>query len=98
MPDEFDALLKRARDDASRPRTSDDPEVRCGPLEEYTGPAACWKPDWLCEDTTGCVVGLTIDDSCYVVLYQHDGGWQPGTHIPMMAAQKIAELEAEKVR
>lgn len=59
------------------------------------GAAADWRPNWILEDRDGGVVGLAVDDGCYVVLYQHDGQWRPGTHIPQTVARFIAELETD---
>jgi hypothetical protein len=60
---------------------------------------AQWEPRWRVDVGSGCEVGLTVDDHCYVVLLPHystessePAGWRPGKWIPRAAALKIAEL------
>jgi hypothetical protein len=38
------------------------------------------------------MLGIAIDDHCFIVLYQHGAIWRPGTHVPLAVARKVAEL------
>lgn len=74
-----------------------DREVRSqastGQMEPATAAAAsALEPKWTVDVGSGCEVGLTIDDGCFVVLYPQGGGWKPGSYIPKAAAKKIAAL------
>jgi len=54
---------------------------------------AQWHPRWMVDGEKGVVLGIAIDDGCFVVLYPHGkDAWRPGTHIPRMVAKRIAEL------
>lgn len=52
-----------------------------------------WSPHWLVEVGNEVMVGITMDDGCYVALTQTSGGqWKPMTHIPVEAAKMIGSL------
>jgi hypothetical protein len=52
-----------------------------------------WKPQWLIDVDHDEIAGLTLDHGCFVVLERiRDGSWQPTTHIPRQAAERIAQL------
>jgi len=54
-----------------------------------------WQPRWRVDVGHGCEVGITIDDGCFVVLYQNESEqWRPGSHIPLAAARLIGTLDA----
>lgn len=56
-----------------------------------------WKPKWVVKDGDD-KLGITIDDGCFVVLYQtEEGRWRPGTHIPKPVAESITKLVAQGV-
>lgn len=59
-----------------------------------------WEPKWIIDVGHECMVGLTIDDGCFVALLQNETGqWCPTTHIPKNVAIKISEIvEAEIIR
>lgn len=51
-----------------------------------------YKPDWI-EEFDGFVVGITIDDSCLMVLNRDEWGyWIPATHIPLSVAVRLGDL------
>jgi hypothetical protein len=55
--------------------------------------ATDWKPQWLIDVDHDEIAGLTLDHGCFVVLERiRDGSWQPTTHIPRQAAERIAQL------
>lgn len=58
---------------------------------------SAWKPEWMVNCGQDCAVGLAVDDGCFVVLYQHENQWKPGSHIPKAAAEQIARLLRENV-
>lgn len=53
-----------------------------------------WAPQWFV-DCQGEMLGVTMDDSCYVVLCQQHGVWRPLTHIPPQAAHFLGSLSFE---
>lgn len=57
------------------------------------GKVIAWKPQWLIDIEHDDVVGLTMRDGCFVVLVRKpDATWEPTTHIPRQAAERIAQL------
>ena len=56
-------------------------------------PGPSWVPEWQVDVGHDCVLGIALDDHCFVVLYpQEDGSWRPGTHIPQQVAQFMAGI------
>lgn len=52
-----------------------------------------WEPMWLVDVGQGSVLGVGIDDHCFVILYpQEDGRWRPGTHIPEAIARFLGSI------
>lgn len=52
-----------------------------------------WEPQWLVDVDAEIVMGIALDDGCYVVLNQLPcGNWKPSTHIPVEAAKMIGRL------
>lgn len=52
-----------------------------------------WSPQWLVDVGDEVMVGIAMDDGCYVVLAQtRHGQWQPTTHIPVEAAKMLGRL------
>ena len=52
-----------------------------------------WEPLWTVDVGCDCKVGITVDDSCFMVLSQNMAGqWRPSTHIPIAAARFLGEL------
>lgn len=52
-----------------------------------------WQPQWLVDIGAETVMGIALDDGCYVVLNQMpSGNWKPVTHIPVEAAKMIGRL------
>ena len=55
--------------------------------------ADIWQPQWLVDVGQEIMVGVAVDDGCYVTLTQNVvGQWQPMTHVPVEAAQMIGRL------
>jgi len=61
------------------------------------GGAPDWHPDWTVNVGHGDILGITVDNGCFVVLYPHEGRWRPGTHIPRAAAERIALLLCNRI-
>lgn len=52
-----------------------------------------WQPQWLVEIDETTIMGIALDDGCYVALNQMPtGNWKPSTHIPVEAARMIGRL------
>ena len=52
-----------------------------------------YKPEWKVDVGSGCELGISIDDGCFLVLYPKENDtWKPGKHIPLAVAIKLGEL------
>lgn len=52
-----------------------------------------WQPSWLVDVGQEIMVGIVMDDGCYIVLAQTPTGqWRPMTHIPVEAAKMLGRL------
>lgn len=52
-----------------------------------------WEPEWLVDVGHGSVLGVVMDDHCFVVLYPKENGrWEPGTHIPEAIARFLGSV------
>lgn len=52
-----------------------------------------FAPDWIVDLGERCVLGITVDDGCFVVLTHDEWGyWIPTQHIPPRVAVRLGEL------
>ena len=52
-----------------------------------------WHPQWLVDVGNEVMMGIVIDDGCYVALSQLPAGnWRPSKHIPVEVAKMLGRL------
>ena len=55
-----------------------------------------YKPKWKVDVGSGCELGISIDDGCFLVLYlKENSHWKPGKLIPPAVAIKLGNLTNE---
>ncbi len=52
-----------------------------------------YKPKWKVDVGSGCELGISTDDGCFLILYPKETGqWKPGKHIPPVVARELGKL------